>query len=96
MENLITYDNTEEPMFFYPKTLELLYATEKPTDVVALYIMYYAKSKWGEQKTAKEMDNEIIKEGFSKSKLLKTKKILLDLHLIEESDDCTCVHLFPY
>lgn len=97
METYFELDETQEPLVFYLPTLTLLQETEFPSEVLGLYSFYYAKAKWEQQRTIKETDIlacEVLK--WNKPHLRKIKKILYDLHLIEDVDGCNYVHLFPY
>ena len=106
MENAFGYDATQEPLVFYPSTIELLFATESPSDAISLYCIYYGASKWEEFRSIEEMDKYALGTIKNPLRFQKAKKTLLNLHLIQEMyaiDEETStpynyiyVHLFPY
>lgn len=99
METFFELDETQEPLIFYLSTFELILSTDYPSEVMALYSFYYAKTKWEEKRTNKEMDALAMKTVFKKwgkEKFKKIKQILYDIHLVEVVNEYNYIHLFPY
>ena len=84
-ENTIEYDKPQEPIVVSKITSDILLKQEKPAELMALYWFYYYTAKWQGTNQPK-VTTSYVAEGlkWGKDKIIKAKKQLIDLNLIED------------
>lgn len=80
----IEYNQEEEPIVLSKPLLDLLLKQTKPADLIALYSFYYYTAKWQRTNCPKATNSYIgTALKWSEEKVLKNKKTLIELKLIE-------------
>lgn len=78
------YDIKNEPTILSKALLDLFLQHDNPDELIALYVFYYYTAKWQGTNYPKAVNNYAMKGlRWGETRLLKNKKILLRLGLIE-------------